>query len=53
MAAMPVTGTPKPTTAIPELAAMPLRDDEFSRVIAAANAIDSLLVECSSLVARR
>lgn len=39
------TDTPKPTTAIPELVAMPLREDEFNCVVAASNAIDSLLVE--------
>ena len=42
---MAETDTPKPTTAIPELAAMPLRDEEFQCVIAATNAVDSLLVE--------
>ena len=42
---MPDIDTPRPTTAIPELAAMPLRDDEYRCVVAAANAIDSLLVE--------
>lgn len=38
------TDTPKPTTAIPELVAMELRDDEFNTVVAAVNAVDSLLV---------
>ena len=39
------TDPPKPTTAIRELAAMPLRDDEFSCVVAATNSVDSLLIE--------
>lgn len=34
---------PKPTTAIPELAAMELTDDEFQTVVAAINAVDDLL----------
>lgn len=38
------TDTPKPTTAIPELIAMELSDDEFATVIAAMNAVDGLLV---------
>ena len=36
--------TPKPTTAIPELVAMPLHDDEFNTVAAAMEVVDSLLV---------
>lgn len=36
--------TPKPTTAIPELVAMELSDDEFATVIAATIAVDGLLV---------
>ena len=39
------TDTPKPTTAIPELVAMPLRDEEFEAVVAATNAVDSLMVD--------
>jgi hypothetical protein len=39
------TDTPKPTTAIPELVAMELRDDEFKTVVAAVNAVDTLLVD--------
>ena len=31
--------TPKPTTAIPELVAMDLRDEEFDAVVAAVNAV--------------
>ena len=36
--------TPKPTTMIPELVAMELRDDEFQTVVAALNVVDNLLV---------
>ena len=45
MTEMHETDTPRLTTVIPELVAMPLRDDEFKCVVAASNAIDSLLVE--------
>ena len=38
------TDVPKPTTAIPELASMELRDDDFQAVVAAVNAVDSLMV---------
>lgn len=37
--------TPKPTTAIPELVAMPLRDDEFKTVVDAMEVVDGLLVK--------
>ena len=36
--------TPKPTTMIPELVAMELREDEFQAVVAALNVVDNLLV---------
>ena len=36
--------TPKPTTAIPELMAMELSDEEYQLVIAAENAVNGLLV---------
>lgn len=41
---MPRPDTPRPTTAIPELAAMDLTDAEFQTVIACENAVRSLLV---------
>ena len=37
------TDTPKPTTSIPELASMELRDDEFQAIVACENAVHSLL----------
>ncbi len=37
--------TPKPTTVIPELVAMPLRDDEFNTVVAAMEVVDDLMVD--------
>ena len=37
--------TATPTTAIPELVAMPLRDDEFKTVVAAMEVVDSLMVD--------
>ena len=39
-----ITDPPKPTTAIPELVAMPLRNDEFQTVALAATAVNDLLV---------
>jgi hypothetical protein len=39
------TDTPKPMTAIPELVAMPLRDDEFKTIADAMEVVDGLLVE--------
>ena len=36
--------TPKPTTAIPELVAVPLSDDEFKTVVDAMELLDGLLV---------
>ena len=39
------TDPPQPTTAIPELAAMPLGDDEFQAVAAAANTVQELLID--------
>lgn len=38
------TDTPNPTTAIPQLAAMDLTDEEFQAVVACENAVTSLLV---------
>ena len=39
-----ITDPPKPTTAIPELVAMPLRSDEFQAVALAATAVNDFLV---------
>ena len=39
------TEPPKPTTAIPELMAMPLSDEEFQTVALAATTVHDLLVE--------
>ena len=41
------TDPPKPTTAIPELVAMPLSNDEFQTVAVAANAVNELQVSRS------
>jgi hypothetical protein len=39
------TDPPAPTTAIPELVAMPLSDEEFDVVAAAANTVHDLLID--------